>query len=90
MYWAVHWEHPQGYSSAATGRVVMWHIKDGQTQPRLLVGNGSIDYVTMLPDPEASGLMYYYIEQGGYFAVNSMESAATSIAYFKKHLAHLL
>ena len=54
------------------------------------LGNGSIDYVTMLPDPEESGLLFYYIEQGGNFAVNSMESAATSIAYFKKHLAHLL
>ena len=66
----------------------MWHIKDMDkvTRDYTELGNGSIDYLSMLPDPHTSGLVYYYIEQGGNFTVNSMESAATSIAYFKKHL----
>ena len=93
MYWAVHsGTTPKAIVAQQPGRVVMWHIKDMDKRSRdyTELGNGSIDYVTMLPNPEASGLVYYYIEQGGNFAVNSMESAATSIAYFKKHLVHLL
>ena len=44
----------------------MWHIKDMDkiTRDYTELGNGSIDYVSMLPDPVAAGLEYYYIEQG--------------------------
>lgn len=93
MYWAVHSGiTPKEMVAQQPGRYVMWHIKDMHKTSRdyTELGNGSIDYVTMLPNPETSGLKYYYIEQGGNFAVNSMESVATSIAYFKAHLAHLL
>ncbi len=89
MYWAVHsGTTPKALVAQQPGRFVMWHIKDMDklTRDYTELGNGSIDYLSMLPDPQTSGLVYYYIEQGGNFAVNSMESAATSIAYFKKHL----
>ena len=70
----------------------MWHIKDMDkvTRDYTELGNGSIDYTQILPDPEKSGLKYYYIEQGGNFAVNSMESVATSALFFKKNLQHLI
>ena len=93
MYWAVHsGTTPKAIVAQQPGRIVMWHIKDMDKRSRdyTELGNGSIDYVSMLPDPEESGLVYYYIEQGGNFSINSMESAATSITYFKKHLAHLM
>lgn len=93
MYWAVHsGTTPKELVAAQPGRYVMWHIKDMDklTRDYTELGNGSIDYRELLPDPVKSGLNYYYIEQGGNFKTNSMESAATSIAYFKKYLQHKL
>ena len=89
MYWAVHsGKTPKELVAAQPGRYVMWHIKDMDKESRdyTEMGQGSIDYTTMLPEPKSSGLQYYYIEQGGNFAVSSMESAKTSIAYVKGHL----
>jgi hypothetical protein len=70
----------------------MWHIKDMDkvTRDYSELGNGSIDYTAELPDPNQSGLEYYYLEQGGNYAVNSMQSATDSIRYFKKNLQLLL
>ena len=68
MYWAVHsGTTPKALVAEQPGRYVMWHIKDMDTITRdyTELGNGSIDYVSMLPDPVAAGLEYYYIEQGG-------------------------
>ena len=93
MYWVVHsGKTPKELVKEQPGRYVMWHIKDMDrlTRDYSELGNGSIDYTQILPDPVASGLKYYYIEQGGNFAVNSMESVQTSALYFKKHLQHLI
>jgi sugar phosphate isomerase/epimerase len=70
----------------------MWHIKDMDVKTRdyTELGNGAINYLNLLPDPEKSGLDYYYIEQGGNFATSSTQSAADSAAYFKKNLQHFL
>ena len=89
MFWAVHsGKTPKELVAAQPGRYVMWHIKDMHKESRdyTEMGQGSIDYKSMLPDPKTSGLQYYYIEQGGNFAVNSMESAKTSIRYVKENL----
>lgn len=71
------------------GRFVMWHIKDMDklTQDYTELGNGSIDYTKILPDMELAGMEYYYLEQGGNFRQNSMQSIAESAAFFKKNLA---
>ncbi|MEL6841706.1 MAG: TIM barrel protein [Bacteroidota bacterium] len=94
MYWVVHSskETPKEIIARQPGRVVMWHIKDmdKKTRDYTELGNGSIDYHTVLPDPDLSGLEYYYIEQGGNFAVNSLESASTSARYFKAELQQYL
>ena len=89
MYWAVHsGKIPQELVAAQPGRYVMWHIKDMHKESRdyTEMGQGSIDYTSMLPNPKTSGLQYYYIEQGGNFALSSMESAKTSIRYVKENL----
>lgn len=90
LYWVVHAGRttPQQLVGEHPGRFVMWHIKDMDTRTRDYseLGNGSIHYPNILPDPEASGLEYYYIEQGGNFASSPLESAAASAAYFKKHV----
>lgn len=93
LYWAVHsGTTPKALVALQPGRHVMWHIKDmdKSTRDYTELGKGSIDYTQMLPDPKKSGLRYYYIEQGGNFSKNEMESAATSIAYLKKHLQQQL
>ena len=89
LYWAVHsGKTPKELVAAQPGRYVMWHIKDMHKESRdyTEMGQGSIDYTRMLPDPKKAGLQYYYIEQGDNFAVNSMESAKTSIDYVKANL----
>ena len=72
-------------------RFVMWHIKDMDkvTHDYTELGNGSIDYKSILPQLDTSGLDYYYIEQGGNFTVNSTESAKYSATYFNTHLKDL-
>lgn len=93
LYWAVHsGKTPKELVAAQAGRYVMWHIKDMHKESRdyTEMGQGSIDYTRMLPDPKKAGLQYYYIEQGGNFAVNSMESAKISIDYVKANLLDLL
>lgn len=93
LYWAVHsGASPKALVKAQPGRFVMWHIKDmdRNTRDYTELGNGSIDYNSILPNPTTAGLSYYYIEQGGNFRVNSLTSAKESIAYLKKNLLHLL
>jgi len=91
LYWAVH--SFQGsvveLIKRQPGRFVMWHIKDMDkvTRDYTELGNGSIDYTKIIPEAEPlSGLEYYYLEQGGNFADNFMQSIADSAAFFKKHL----
>jgi len=90
MYWVMHSsdQTPKDIVNSQPGRIVMWHIKDmdKQTRDYSELGNGSIDYTKILPDPKTSGLEFFYIEQGGNYAVNSMQSAIDSATYFKKHL----
>ena len=90
MYWVMHSSKytPKDLIQDQPGRYVMWHIKDMHKVSRdyTELGNGSIDYTKILPDPNLSGLEYYYIEQGGNFTHNSMKSAADSAKYFKEHL----
>ncbi|MFK7935979.1 MAG: sugar phosphate isomerase/epimerase family protein, partial [Saprospiraceae bacterium] len=94
MYWVMHSANftPKQLVEQQPGRVVMWHIKDMDKVSRdyTELGNGSIDYHEVLPDPAASGLEYYYIEQGGNFAKSAMQSAASSAVYFKKELQQYL
>ena len=54
------------------------------------LGCGSIDYAKVLPDPNISGLEYYYLEQGGNYKINSMDSAKKSIDFFKKNIQKLI
>lgn len=94
MYWIMHaGKHtPKELIEKQPGRYVMWHLKDMDkvTRDYSELGHGSIDYVEILPDPILSGLEFYYIEQGGNYAVNSTESATYSANYFKKHIQKYL
>lgn len=94
MYWA---SHSSKLSSAELiardpKRFVMWHIKDMDkvTRDYTELGNGSIDYHTVLSEASQEGLEFYFLEQGGNFAHNSMQSITESAAYFKKNLKKYL
>ena len=95
LYWAVHsckLSIPE-LIAKQPGRFPMWHIKDMDkvTRDYTELGNGSIDYTKILPKAEPiSGLEFYYIEQGGNFAVNSMQSIEDSAAFFKANLQKYL
>jgi sugar phosphate isomerase/epimerase len=94
MYWVMHSSKhtPKELIRSQPGRYVMWHIKDMDKVSRdyTELGNGSIDYVELLPNPKESGLEFYFIEQGGNFADDSMKSAADSADFFKRHLQKYL
>lgn len=94
MYWVMHSSKltPKELVRNHPGRYVMWHIKDMDkvTRDYTELGNGSINYAEVLPDPVVSGLEFYYLEQGGNYAYSPMKSIADSAAYFKKHLRQYL
>ena len=83
---------PKNLINLAKGRFKLWHIKDMDniTKDYTELGFGSIDYTKVLPSPNASGLEYYYLEQGGNYKINSMDSAERSIDFFKKNIQKLI
>jgi sugar phosphate isomerase/epimerase len=94
LYWVMH-SSPQSPATLfrkQPGRFVMWHIKDMDkvTRDYTELGNGSIDYKVILPDAYLAGLEYYYLEQGGNFAVSSMKSVEDSARFFKNNLEKFL
>jgi sugar phosphate isomerase/epimerase len=70
----------------------MWHIKDMHKVSRdyTELGNGSIDYGSILPLAERAGMELFFLEQGGNFAVNPMQSIADSARFFKSRLEKFL
>ncbi len=93
-YWVMHSSKlkPADWIAKDPNRYVMWHIKDMDKVSRDYseLGNGSIDYGTILPKASQEGLQFYYLEQGGNFETNSMQSITDSVVYFKKYLQHYL
>jgi sugar phosphate isomerase/epimerase len=94
LYWVMHSskQSPSELFSKQPGRFVMWHIKDMDKISRDYseLGNGSIDFTVILPEASRAGLQYYYIEQGGNFAKDPIQSITDSAAYFKKNLEKYL
>jgi len=94
LYWVMHSSKlsPSELISQQPGRFVMWHIKDMDKVNRDYseLGNGSIDFSVIMPEASRAGLQYYYIEQGGNFAKNPIQSVTDSAAYFKKNLEKYL
>lgn len=94
LYWVMYSskETPHELFSKQPGRFVMWHVKDMDkvTRDYTELGNGSIDYSTILPDAKLAGMQYYFLEQGGNFAKDSMQSIAESAHFFKHNLERYL
>jgi sugar phosphate isomerase/epimerase len=90
LYWLAHdsKQPPRYWFDRAPGRFVMWHVKDMHTVSRdyTELGNGSIDYTQIWPDAVRSGMKHFFVEQGGNFTKDPMQSIADGAAYVKKHL----
>ncbi len=91
LFWSVHSSKRSARElfQEQPGRFVMWHIKDMNSQDKnryTELGNGRIDFTKILPDAELAGLQYYFVEQGDHFAVDPMQSIATSMEYVKNEL----
>lgn len=90
FYWVMHAGvvTPKALIEKAPGRFPLWHIKDMAkiTKDYTELGNGVIDYSRILPETKKSGLERYYLEQGGNFAKNSLQSVSDSAAFFKRHI----
>lgn len=94
LYWVMHSSKlsPAQLIDRQPGRFVMWHIKDMDkvTRDYSELGNGSIDFTVILPHASRAGLQYYYIEQGGNFAKDPLQSVTDSAVYFKENLEKYL
>ena len=90
LYWHAHDtnESPHALFTRDKGRFVMWHVKDLHKVSRdyTELGNGTIDYTRIWPDTGLSGMRHFFVEQGGNFAVNAMQSAADGMAYVQNIL----
>lgn len=90
LFWSTHSSKRSAHElfQQQPGRFVMWHIKDMDKQKHYTeLGNGVIDFTKIMPDAGLAGLQYYYVEQGDNFAVDPIQSIATSAAYVKKYLS---
>ncbi|WP_276372219.1 sugar phosphate isomerase/epimerase [Chryseolinea sp. H1M3-3] len=94
LYWVMHSSKltPAELFSKQPGRFVMWHIKDMDKVSRdyTELGNGSIDYTVILPEASRAGMQLYFLEQGGNFAKDPIQSITDSAHFFKKNLERYL
>jgi sugar phosphate isomerase/epimerase len=90
LYWLSHdsKQTPHHWFERAPGRYVMWHVKDMHKVSRdyTELGNGTIDYTRIWPDAALAGMKHFFVEQGGNFAQNSMQSVEVCAAYVKRYL----
>ena len=90
LYWVAHSSSrsPREWFALQPGRFTMWHLKDmdRKTRDYTELGNGSIDYTRILSEAKLAGLEEYFVEQGDNFAVDPLQSIATSAAYVKRYL----
>ena len=94
LYWVAYASKRSAHElfTEQPGRFVMWHVKDMHKVSRdyTELGNGSVDYTKILPDAKLAGMQYYFLEQGGNFAKDPMQSITDSASFFKKHLEEYL
>jgi sugar phosphate isomerase/epimerase len=90
LYWIAHGSKLSAHDwfKRQPGRYVMWHVKDMHKVSRdyTELGNGSIDFTKIWPDARLAGLKHFFVEQGGNFAHDPLQSVADSAEYVKRFL----
>jgi sugar phosphate isomerase/epimerase len=76
---------PHEWFTRQPGRFVMWHLKDMDkvTRDYEVMGEGSIDFTTIMPDAELAGVKHMFVEQGSNFKPDALSCVARSAAYVR-------
>ena len=70
---------PLAYFEKYPGRFKMWHVKDMNQEGNFApVGNGTIDFASILAQKEKSGMLYYMVEQDKTFTMKPLEAIKVS------------
>jgi len=80
---------PHDYFAQNPGRYPMWHLKDMSKQDRNLheiMGEGTIDFKSILKDDELSGVEHMFVEQGNNYHPDAMQNVGKSALYVKNVL----
>ncbi|MET3878766.1 sugar phosphate isomerase/epimerase [Chitinophaga sp. OAE865] len=90
LYWIAYASKlkPHEWFLKQPGRFVSWHLKDMDKVNRdyEVMGEGSIDFKTIMPDAKLSGVKHIFVEQGGNFKPDALSCVARSAAYVKNTL----
>jgi sugar phosphate isomerase/epimerase len=80
LYWvAKAGADPVAYFKKYPGRFKEWHVKDMDEQGRFApVGEGSIDFKSILAAKQLSGMKYYFVEQDQTFNMEPLEAIIMS------------
>lgn len=76
LYWVRKAEaQPVDYFEKYPGRFKLWHVKDMDDQGRFApVGNGHIDFKSIVAKAKESGMEYYFVEQDQTFNETPLEA----------------
>ena len=90
LYWMTYASKltPHEWFVKQPGRFVLWHLKDMDkvTRDYEVMGEGSIDFTTIMPDTGLAGAKHLFIEQGGNFKPDALSCVARSATYVKNVL----
>ena len=80
---------PHDWFVKQPGRFVSWHIKDMHKNNRDLhttVGDGTIDFSSILSDAKLAGVKHIFVEQGNNYVPDDISCVQRSAQYVKKVL----
>lgn len=90
LYWIAYGSKlkPHDWFIKQPGRYVSWHIKDMDkvTRDYEVMGEGSIDFTTIMPDAKLAGVKHMFVEQGGNFKPDALSCVQRSAQYVKNVL----
>ena len=86
LYWVTKaGADPLAYFEKYPGRFKLWHVKDMDKEGRFApVGNGTIDFETILAKKELSGMQSYFVEQDRTYTMEPLEAIKVSHEGLKK------
>jgi sugar phosphate isomerase/epimerase len=88
LYWTrVAKVNPLAYMDKYPNRFKLVHVKDlAKTATGIescIIGKGTIDYKSLLPQAAAQGVKYYIVEQEAYTGTTELDCAKDDAAYLK-------
>ena len=89
MYWTVAaGVDPIAYMKKFPNRFKLVHVKDLVKLPKgehesCVIGKGTIDYKSLLPQASQQGVQYFIVEQEAYTGTNELDAAKSDAAYVK-------